>query len=275
MAEKTEWSGRDYNPVSEMQRTIALDALTRIALRGTERVLDVGCGDGKITAHLAASVPEGSALGVDRSGAMVAFASEHFGPDSHPNLRFEMADAGNLPHRDEFDLVVSFHALHWVLDPASAFRSFRAALKTEGRVLLICLVSGERPSVLDDIDATRRSSRWSGYFPGFRKPYAHFRAGQYCAMAERAGLEVARVEETEIAWDFETRAAFVEFSRATFVYWTRLLPASERDSFIIDVLDRYRAAAPESPEDNVFRFRQMEALFTAGGRAEPNGVVAR
>ena len=88
-------------------------------------------------------------------------------------------------------------------------------------------------------------------------------------MAERAGLSVARMEEAEIAWESKTREEFIAFSRATFVNWTMLLPESERDSFIIDVLDRFRAdTADPSAEDNTFRFRQMKVMFTPAGKPE-------
>jgi SAM-dependent methyltransferase len=84
--------------------------LALLRLKGSERVLDIGCGDGRITAEIAARVPQGSVIGVDSSHDMIAFASSHFGLELRPNVRFEVADAGSLPFREEFDLVVSFNA---------------------------------------------------------------------------------------------------------------------------------------------------------------------
>jgi hypothetical protein len=61
------------------------------------------------------------------------------------------------------------------------------------------------------------------------------------------------------AWDFKTRDGFVAFARATFVEWTQRLPETEWNSFITDVLDRYRIVAPDKPEEaNTFKFYQME-----------------
>lgn len=85
MTARTEWTGRDYHQVSGMQQTLALECLEGIELRETEHVLDVGCGDGKITAEIAARVPGGSVLGVDRSRDMIAFANEQFGPAAPEN----------------------------------------------------------------------------------------------------------------------------------------------------------------------------------------------
>src|SRR5688500_11727061 len=109
----TEWNASDYARISTLQQVMAEEQLRLLKLEGSERILDVGCGDGKITAAIAARVPHGSVVGVDPSGDMIAFASKHF---TCANLRFEVADARHLPFRGEFDLIVSFNALHWVRD---------------------------------------------------------------------------------------------------------------------------------------------------------------
>jgi SAM-dependent methyltransferase len=80
----TEWNAPEYARVSELQKAMADEALSLLDLSGTERILDVGCGNGRITAEIAARVPGGSALGVDSSADMIAFASAHFGPALRP-----------------------------------------------------------------------------------------------------------------------------------------------------------------------------------------------
>src|SRR5205823_701256 len=108
----TEWDAAEYARRSSLQEAMAEEALALLHLEGSERVLDVGCGDGKITAQIAARLPRGAVTGVDSSQDMIAFALSHFAPALWPNLRFEVADARRLPFREEFDLVVSFNALH-------------------------------------------------------------------------------------------------------------------------------------------------------------------
>src|SRR5262249_14293459 len=97
-----EWNAGEYNRHSSLQAALAEERLGRLILQGAERVLDVGCGDGKITAEIAARIPHGSVLGIDPSQNMIAFASRHFGPATRPNLRFEVADVRRLPYRQEF-----------------------------------------------------------------------------------------------------------------------------------------------------------------------------
>src|SRR5687767_2281707 len=85
----SEWNATAYNQISALQAAMANEELARLAFKGDERVLDVGCGDGKITAEIATRVPRGAVLGVDPSRNMIEFATSHFAA-TRPNLRFEV-----------------------------------------------------------------------------------------------------------------------------------------------------------------------------------------
>jgi trans-aconitate methyltransferase len=259
----TEWRASDYSRQASLQRAMAEEQLGLLTLQGSERILDVGCGDGKITAELAARVPRGSVLGVDPSRDMIAFASSHFGPPAHANLRFEVADVRRLPYRHEFDLVVSFNALHWVPEQAAALGSIHEAVKPAGLVLLRLVPEGRRTCLEDVIEEVRCRPRWAASFQGFQRPHVHFTPEEYQALAEQSGFRVLRLRVEDKAWDFKTREAFIAFGRATFIEWTRRLPEGDWQAFSTEVLDRYQAVAADSPEEaNTFKFYQMEVTLT-------------
>jgi len=263
----TEWNPAEYDRVSGLQRAMAEEVLALLDLKGSERVLDVGCGQGKITAEIAARVPQGAVVGIDPSQDMIDFASSHFGPSVWPNLQFEVGDARRLRFWDEFDLVVSFNALHWVPEQDAALRCIRSAMKRDGLAQLRLVPKGERKSLEDVLEDTRQSGRWARYFRDFRAPYLHLTPEQYGAMAERNGLHVRRIQVAAKAWDFGSRAAFVAFGTVTFVEWTRVLPESERQTFIIDVLHRYEPVAADRPgEENTFKFYQMDVMLSPSDR---------
>lgn len=258
----TEWDAQAYRDVSALQRWLADKSLSSLRLEGDERVLDLGCGDGRITAEIAGRLPHGSVLGTDASQEMIAFAARTFPSTAHPNVTFQVADAAKLPFADEFDLVVSFNCLHWVRDQAAALRGIRAALRPAGRTHLRFVPHGVRRSLEHVIDDTRRSPAWARYFASDRPPYVHPTPEAYRALAERNGLRVERLDVQQEAWDFQSREAFVRFAEVTFVEWTRLLPPDRQAAFIGDVLDRYRELGDGSPaQANVFTFYQMEAVL--------------
>jgi ubiquinone/menaquinone biosynthesis C-methylase UbiE len=258
----TEWNAPEYARISALQAAMAAEAVSLLDLNGAECVLDVGCGNGRTTAEIAARLPRGSVLGVDASTHMVGFATEHVDAAEHRNLRFLVADARDLAFDAEFDLIVSFNALHWIPEQERALRSIRRAIKPDGRAQLRLVPKAERKSLEDVIAETCSTARWNAYFPSFRDPYLHLTAEQYARLCEQEGFRVLHVRTHDKAWDFQSRAGFNAFGSVTFVEWTQHLPEPELPAFISDVLDRYSKIASQAPgQENYFRFYQMDIML--------------
>ena len=80
-------------------------------------------------------------------------------------------------------------------------------------------------------------------------------------MAEHNGMRAIDVQSEDKSWDFKSHFLFEAFGEVAFVEWTRYLPAQQEQSFITDVLDRYRLVAAQKPgEENTFKFYQNECL---------------
>jgi trans-aconitate 2-methyltransferase len=83
-----EFDGERYAQASAHQREWGARIIAELGLRGDERVLDLGCGDGGLTARLADLVPGGEVLGIDASRGMIEAAQ----PKARGNLRFRCMD---------------------------------------------------------------------------------------------------------------------------------------------------------------------------------------
>jgi trans-aconitate 2-methyltransferase len=173
------------------------------------------------------------------------------------NLSFAVMDARSLTFREEFDLVVSFNALHWVAESEQplALRGICSALKSGGVAQLRLVSRGARKSLEDVIEETAHSPRWEKYFVRRRDPYLHMSPDAYATLAEQCGLHVGHVETGDHAWDFGSTAAFAAFGTVTFVEWSQHVPDSERPDFVADALANY---APISGDDHTFRFYQTD-----------------
>lgn len=95
------WDPEEYERCSSAQQEWALSALSELKIGGDERILDIGCGDGKITARISQLVPDGSVLGIDISPDMISFARRRYSPESFRNLRFKQGDALDLRFNEE------------------------------------------------------------------------------------------------------------------------------------------------------------------------------
>jgi trans-aconitate methyltransferase len=72
------WNPEDYQNNSSAQENIAQGIISGLDLGGNEHILDIGCGDGKVTAKLAKLVPRGQVLGIDSSKEMIDFSRNKF-----------------------------------------------------------------------------------------------------------------------------------------------------------------------------------------------------
>lgn len=114
------------------ERQMTMD---RLALEPTSNVLDVGCGTGNYTRHLAAAAPEGLVVGVDASEAMIASAARRGGGS---NLAYLRGDAGVLPFRDgQFDAVCCVGVLHMLERPLAALAEMVRVLAPGGRLVVV------------------------------------------------------------------------------------------------------------------------------------------
>lgn len=99
-------------------------ALTDCSLGDRQRVLDVGCGTGELTAVLAEEAPQASVVGADADRDLLAVARDNFA-DRQQTASFLSGDATRLPFRDDhFDLVVCQALLVNLPDPVAALREF-------------------------------------------------------------------------------------------------------------------------------------------------------
>ncbi|MBN2027627.1 MAG: methyltransferase domain-containing protein [Actinobacteria bacterium] len=238
------WDAADYRDSSSQQKKWGRELLAKLRLDGGERVLDIGCGDGKLTAEIAELVPSGHVVGIDSSPEMIAFARGAFPGESYPNLSWEVMDARELAFGEEFDVVFSNAVLHWVSDQPRVLRGVERTLVPGGRILLQMGGAGNAASVVQVLASLLSRAEWGKYFHDFTIPYSFCAPEEYTAWLREAGLRPARVELVSKDMTHEGPEGLASWIRTTWLPFTQRIPEEKRDDFVAELVEGYVALFP-------------------------------
>lgn len=244
---KDPWKGDEYAKNSESQKSSAEDFIATLDLHNASAVLDVGCGDGKITAAIARALPCAEIVGVDISSSMIDFALAAF--SSYPNLSFFVQDAASVHFQEKFDLITSFTVMQWVLEQKQALERFEKALKPGGR-LCIQMPTGLPDAMEKALSKTISSSKWEKYFTHFSAPWKFYQPKEYRSLLVSAKFSPTRLETMTKHEKFPSRAVFQGFLRQWFPY-LRPLPADLKDGFLTELVDCYLQLLPVDDQGQV------------------------
>lgn len=165
--ENFEFDGQKYKNASTHQKEWGTRIISGLNLKGTEHILDLGCGDGVLTKILADNVGSGKVLGIDASIGMFNAAKEIEGP----NLSFKYLDINNLDYNEEFDLIFSNAALHWVKNHELLLDNCHKALKINGVIRFNFAGEGNCSNFFEVVRKLIIDSKYSDYFNSFEWPW--------------------------------------------------------------------------------------------------------
>jgi trans-aconitate 2-methyltransferase len=133
-----DWDAATYDRIADPMTRWGTAVLDRLPLTGTERVLDAGCGTGRVTEQLVERLPDGGVVALDGSPAMIAQARRRLGRFAD-RVEFVVADLGSaLPIVEPVDAILSTATFHWVPDHDALFHNLAAVLRPGGRLVAQC-----------------------------------------------------------------------------------------------------------------------------------------
>ena len=240
---KQSWNAVDYAKNSLAQLAWARELMEKLLLRGNESLLDIGCGDGKITAQLA-SATTGYVLGIDSSSGMIQIASEKFSDTNYPNLSFAQMDAADIQLSEKFDVAFSNAALHWIGDHVAVLRGTRACLKSGGRILFQMGGRGNAYEMFDAVREVIQQTQWQNYYEEFASPYHFFGPEEYHTWLSQCGFNSVRIELIPKDMQHDSKEGLLGWLRTTWFPYTDRLPVELRDTFLEEVVETYTATHP-------------------------------
>lgn len=240
-ADESRYLAEIYDRVSDFQLEGGKRLVERLGLEQGARVLDVGCGTGRLARWLAERLgPTGSVVGIDPVEHRISVARSHAG-----SARFEVGQAEDLGAFADasFDAVCLSSVLHWVADKARALAEIRRVLRPGGRVAVTTLPQ----------ELSRASTVALVLQPVLqRPPYADHvdrslgRRGctstELVSLVLESRLELVELHVTPTASDHESGEAFVEFAEASsFGNLLAMVPEHLRAAFRADLVAAFES----------------------------------
>lgn len=225
------FSGKHYNQTAVLQFQLATQVMDRysdyFSLANT--ILDIGCGDGALTAQLAQHYPQATLSGIDPSASMIAFACDNYADE---RLQFLQGSAEELNESGKYDLIVSFSALQWTqLD--LAFARIAQALTPQGHCLLMYYACTDLIWLPVEIVAKRKP--WSDYFEHFTHRYHFYDVDCSVLLAQAAGLTVLHAEAPWHQVPLANLAAYQSMLSSFLPHLEALPDAQSKSQFLAEV----------------------------------------
>jgi trans-aconitate methyltransferase len=177
----TIWKSDLYNDKHSFVYQYGDSLVELLAPKAGERILDVGCGSGQLTAKI--SEMGAKVTGIDSSTEMVADAREKY-----PHIDFFVRDAADFHFNEPFDAIFSNAVLHWVLKKEEAIQCMCSNLKAGGRIVA---EFGGKGNVQTIVNQLRLSLNSRGYQENAQLALWYFPSiGEYTTLLEKYGLRV-------------------------------------------------------------------------------------
>ena len=237
------WDAELYAKHSGSQYAWALELIDKLRLQGHEHVLDIGCGDGKVTALIAQRLTTGSVLGIDSSPAMISLAERRHASGDRPPA-FQLLDVRNLDEEERFDVAFSNAALHWVRWHPPVLQRVQKALARGGRIVFQMGGRGNAAHFVAVLDAMINSGAWNRYFADFDFPYGFHGPQEYTRWLVAADLTPVRVDLIEKDMQHAGKDGFAGWIRTTWLPYLERIPEALRTAFIDALTGEYLRRHP-------------------------------
>jgi len=255
-----DWDPELYNRFRRYRAEAFEEILKRLVLDPSERVLDLGCGSGENTVELTRRSPMGSALGIDLSAAMIRSAEKlrlSLPVKLRARVRFAFGDLREITAREEYTLLCSNAAMHWVSNHRAVVASCYRALVPGGRMVLQ-MPANEQGVAQATLRQMVREAPWRAATGSVSVPsHTVGTPGDYRRMLMEVGFTEVEAYYRTFVHHMNSPAEVLKFIRATTLRpFLNALPQKRQTPFLAELRTRleraYRTTGPLR-----FNFRRL------------------
>ena len=238
----SDWDAAKYHRISDPQLAWGRAVASRLALVPGERLLDLGCGTGRLTTELAQR-PGIRVVGLDRWPRCWSRRGDRPGSDPGQTRvmtpMYVRGDGAALPFVSAFEAIFSAAVFHWIPDHDALFRSVCVALKPGGHLVAQCGGAGNLERLYGCARRLMQSDEYKQYLSGWSNPNHFENVPDTERRLEQAGFTDIDVSLVISPVPFTDTESFMEFVGAVCLrHHLDRLPVPDRGPFLHQVAEQ-------------------------------------
>jgi len=198
-----------------------------------EAVLDVGCGDGRITNMIAELCYPGKVVGIDPSKGMISHAP------TAENLTFQVLSAEEMDFQKDFNAVYSNAAFHWFSDQREAAVNMYHALRSGGRLCMQMGFTGNTKERVLVCDSLLQRPPFDEHIKEFVFPWKFLSNLTARSIFSDAGFKDLRLEHFPRPVAFDEQG-FISWLRTGCLAYLEVIPKRLWNDFIEAIVNEFR-----------------------------------
>lgn len=253
-----EFDGEKYKKASSHQKEWGAKLISEFNFKGSEYILDLGCGDGAITAKLAEQVPNGYVMGIDASQGMIETAIKNHRSN---NLEFRLIDINSINYKNNFDIIISNATLHWVIDHKKLLSNVHSALKDNGIARFNFAANGNCSHFFGVIKEVIKQPQYKSYFSSFVWPWYMPDIEEYKALSEQLPFADIKVWGENADRNFPDAEAMIQWiDQPSIVPFIKCVHKKDKNDFR-DTVIKEMINKTSQPDGTCFEtFRRINLL---------------
>lgn len=227
---KFKWDAKLYQKSSSFQYSLGLMAIERLNPKNFEKVLEIGGGNAMLSIEIAKLIPDGEITIIEVSKEMCEQAKENLVNFGIENVKIVNMDALKINNENEFDVVFSNSAIHWIKDLELMYTLIYKSLRNNGRIMV--------QTGLKEVNTLFQTfltvgKEFAAYLKDFTLPWRFLTAKENEIILTKNNFKEIIVEPKYLTKEFDNEDNLMDyFKGAAFVPYFDVLPDNIKDKFV-------------------------------------------
>lgn len=248
------WKGELYRENNDIQASWARAFIDELPTNASD-ILDLGCGDGKLTCKLAKKAGHAAVHGLDLSANQISAAKKLIDGDLEGRLSFSVGDAADFQLDQTFDLIFSNAAMHWVENQDGVISCASKHLRPGGMLYFLIPAKADLFKQLKDTRSQMISStKYAEYLKNYKPRTFSHSIDDYLPRLLNFGLTIQEILLKPRHNVFDSKIQFANWVSAWLFSLFSEIPQHLQSEFLADFVNTYMAQPGSVDQDGKIHY---------------------